>query len=393
MSEAPTPAPLPVVQAPGIKYLVPLRDVERELSNQMKALQGAGAAPVQRARMSNLVIFCNSLEQSILLNEQVPAISMVHPARVLLLVGDSDMPDRELTSRVTVRPLGEGSKRYACAEQVTLHAGGAFVDRLPFAVRALLIGDLPVNLLWAAPTPPPLAGALLYELAENAQQIIYDSLGWRDPARGVSATGTWLDQVERSTGFTPGQGTGSGGRWRVASDLNWRRLKYWRRLLAQSLEPASAPGAAESVSEVRIEHGPHAVIQGWLLASWLSRRLDWRVQAGKLTPGVEMSWAFVTPRGRARVALSRLEEGPAAIRRVRIVCQIEGKPGAMNLTAEESGRLSLQLEGTSTAARTIALPAHSAIDLIGRQLSDRERDPVFRESMAVAQVMAQSVLQ
>jgi glucose-6-phosphate dehydrogenase assembly protein OpcA len=381
MSDPSSPPALGVVQAPGIKYLVPIRDVERELSNQMKALQGAGAAPVQRARMSNLVIFCNSLEQSILLNEQVPAISMVHPARVLLLVGLSDLPDKELTSRVTVRPLGEGSKRYACAEQVTLHAGGAFVDRLPFAVRALLIGDLPVNLLWAAPTPPPLAGALLYELGENAQQIIYDSLGWREPARGVAATGTWLEQVERP-----------GGRWRVASDLNWRRLKYWRRLLTQSLEPASAPGAAESVSEVLVEHGPHAVVQAWLLASWLSRRLDWRVQAGKITPGVEMSWAFLTPRGRARVVIHRMEEGPAAIRRVRIACQIDGKPGAMNLTAEEGQRLSLQLEGTATAARTMALPPHSAIDLIGRQLSDRERDPVFRESMAVAQVMAQSVL-
>jgi hypothetical protein len=31
--------------------------------------------------------------------------------------------------------------------------------------------------------------------------------------------------------------------------------------------------------------------------------------------------------------------------------------------------------------------------LIGRQLSDRERDPVFHESMAVAQVMARSLLE
>jgi hypothetical protein len=30
--------------------------------------------------------------------------------------------------------------------------------------------------------------------------------------------------------------------------------------------------------------------------------------------------------------------------------------------------------------------------LISRQLSDRERDPVFRESMQVAQVMAKSLL-
>ncbi len=60
--------------------------------------------------MSNLVIYCSSLEQSILLNEQIPAISLVHPARVLLLVGESNLPDRELTARVTMRPLGQGEQ-------------------------------------------------------------------------------------------------------------------------------------------------------------------------------------------------------------------------------------------------------------------------------------------
>ena len=66
---------------------------------------------------------------------------------------------------------------------MTISAPPAQVDRLPFAVRALVIGDLPTNLWWASNQPPPLAGSLLYELAENAQQIIYDSLGWPDPAR------------------------------------------------------------------------------------------------------------------------------------------------------------------------------------------------------------------
>jgi hypothetical protein len=40
----------------------------------------------------------------------------------------------------------------------------------------------------------------------------------------------------------------------------------------------------------------------------------------------------------------------------------------------------------------MALPPHTAAELIGRQLSDRERDPAFRESMAVAGGMAQSLL-
>ena len=46
-------------------------------------------------------------------------------------------------------------------------------------------------------------------------------------------------------------------RRRIASDLNWRRLKSWRRLLSQALDPAVRPRARlRRSSEVVIEHGP-----------------------------------------------------------------------------------------------------------------------------------------
>ena len=42
--------------------------------------------------------------------------------------------------------------------------------------------------------------------------------------------------------------------------------------------------------------------------------------------------------------------------------------------------------------RTLTVPALSSAEVVGRQLSDRERDLVFRDSMATAQVMAQSLV-
>jgi glucose-6-phosphate dehydrogenase assembly protein OpcA len=367
------------------KYLVQLADVERTLALQMKALQDPGSAPVQRARMANLVIFCNALEQAVQINAQIPEVEAVHPARVILAVGELSREERDVTARVTVRPMAfAGGRPHACAEQVTLHAAGPAVERLPFAVRALVIGDLPTNLWWAAPQPPPLAGSLLYDLSENVQQIMYDSLGWLTPVRGVAATASWLDKIERGA---------AGGRWRVASDLNWRRLKYWRRLLAQALDPKSAPGAAESVGEVLVEHGPHAVVQAWVLAAWLARRLGWRLHAGKVQEGVEISWVFSTPKGPRVVRVRRLAEGPPEVRRVRMTCTLDGKPAAMVLAPDEGGRrLAIRLEGVEAAPRTIAVPKLSAAEVIGRQLSDRERDPAFHECMAVAQGMAQSLL-
>ncbi|HZY88353.1 MAG TPA: glucose-6-phosphate dehydrogenase assembly protein OpcA [Gemmataceae bacterium] len=361
---------------------VPLKEVERELDRQLRAAQGSGDKPVQRVRMSNLVIYCAGPEQAAQVEGQVPDVVAAHPARVLLLVPDPGAA-ANLTAEVLVRPVGNGHVHHACVEQVTLRAGDGCVYRLPFAVRALVIGDLPTNLWWAAPQPPPFAGTLLYELAEHAQQIVYDSIGWPDPARGVAATAGWLEQVERQD---------VSGRWRVASDLNWRRLKYWRRLLVQALESASAPGAAESATEVLVEHGPHAVVQAWELVSWLTLRLGWRVQAGKVSDGTELSWRFCGPRGDTRVRIRRLAEGPPEVRRVRVACTLDGKPCALNLVIEDGRRLAVLLEGIEAAPRTMTLPPSSAAELVGKQLSDRERDPVFHESMAVAQVMAQSVL-
>jgi glucose-6-phosphate dehydrogenase assembly protein OpcA len=362
---------------------VPLGDIEAELSRQMRALQGVEVTPVLRARMSNLVIFCDRKDTAESVAAQVPDIVAVHPARVLLLIGEPGPENADIAATVHVRGHRLDSRQQACSEQVTLQAAGASVARLPFAVRALQIGDLPTNLWWASSQPPPLAGPLLYELAEHAQQIMYDSLGWLEPARAVAATGTWLEQIERES---------ANGRWRVASDLNWRRLKYWRRLLAQALNPASAPGAAESVSEISVEHGPHAVIQAWELMSWLASLLGWQVLTGKVRPGLEIGWRFASSQGEPRLRIRRLEQGPPEIRRVRIACQLEGKPVMLNLVAESELRLAILLEGVDAAPRTMNVPKRTPAELIGRQLSDREPDPVFRESMAVAQVFAKSLL-
>src|SRR5436309_11420693 len=100
-----TPATAPTVNQP---VTVPLRDIERELSRQMKALQGEGEAPVSRARMSNLVIFCSSREQGTQVAAQLPEVVSVHPARVLLLVGEPGAsapggPGGDITATVHVR--------------------------------------------------------------------------------------------------------------------------------------------------------------------------------------------------------------------------------------------------------------------------------------------------
>ncbi|MBI1916337.1 MAG: glucose-6-phosphate dehydrogenase assembly protein OpcA [Planctomycetes bacterium] len=360
---------------------IPLSKIEQELGQQVREAQGAGEEPVQRVRMSNLVVYCDDEARATEIAAQVPEIVAVHPARVLLLIGDPSGPDGPVTATTSVCCHRLRADRQACSEVVTLRAGGSAVETLHFAARSLVIGDLPMNLWWAGKEPPGLAGTLLYNLAENAQQIIYDSIGWVDPAHGVSTTAAWLEHAERTTA----------SRWRVASDLNWRRLKYWRRLLSQALDPGSAPGAAEAVSVVVVEHGPHAVVQAWELISWLAQQLDWSVQTGKVQPNVEIDWDFASPTRPVRVRVRRLESGPPWIHLVRLESQLSDKPAALNVLRESEERLSITLEGVPSEPRTMTIPPQSPAELVGRQLSDRERDPVFRDSMAVARLLAETL--
>jgi glucose-6-phosphate dehydrogenase assembly protein OpcA len=348
------------------------------------AVQGTGESPVLRACMSNLVVYCDSRAAADNVETQIPVVVALHPARVLLLVVDPGAGADDLEAAVRVRGHVVDPGRWVVSEEITLHAMGHGVERLPSAVRSLLIGDLPTSLLWTVPRPPALAGERLHDLLEHAEQIIYDSIGWPEPARGVVATAAWLPQIERG----PGQ-----GRWRVASDINWRRLKYWRRLLTQALDPNTAPGALDGITEVVLEHGPHAVIQAWELVSWLASKLKWSVQEGKVQPGVEIGWHFKSARGPVSVRLRRLESGPPSIRHLRIVFGRAEEIPPLNLAVgEEDRRLAALPEGGGVLARTVTVPPKPLAELVASQLADRERDPIFRESMAVARVLAQSVL-
>src|SRR5262249_60361866 len=105
---------------------------------------------------------------------------------------------------------------------------------------------------------PALGGGLFGELAPMADQVIFDSLGWLEPVRGMAAMG-------RLRNHRP-----------LLMDVCWRRLRAWRRILSQGLDPAFAPGTLAAVGELALEHGPHALTQAWLLVGWLACRLGRR---------------------------------------------------------------------------------------------------------------------
>ena len=137
---------------------IEVRDIEKSLNQQLKAAQAPGEGPIVRARMSNLIIYTESAGKAAEIEEQVSTLAAVHPARVLLLIHerDHDSPELSASIRTGITKVGTGLRAFS--ETIILRADGSAGRHLPFAVRELLIGDLPTNVWWALERPPSTAG-------------------------------------------------------------------------------------------------------------------------------------------------------------------------------------------------------------------------------------------
>lgn len=362
--------------------------IERELAGlwaDPAARSGEEAAPgadaVTRACMSNLVIWCGSPEEARDLPSEIGAIVEKHPARVLLLVGDARGASPGLEASVTAVCHVAGPERgRVCSEHVTLEAGRDAERSLPPTVRALLIGDLPSALWWTSAEPPPGGGALFQELASMVDHVIWDSAGWSDPVRGMLTVTEWAAAAGAvRTGAMQG----------LLSDLAWRRLKPWRWMVSQALDPRLEPFALRSLEEIEIEHGPHALPHAWFLIGWLASRLGWLPRGGKVAPGVEIDFGFDTEAGPIVARACRLGEGAAEVARVRIAWREGGTRREATFSRAGADRLEAALD--AAPPRLLAAPRLPRAALVARQLPKRFRDPVFRESLALARAMAETL--
>src|SRR2546425_10335029 len=90
------------VRKGGDPVPVPLKDVEGELSRRLRVAQEAGESPILRARMSNLVVFCDRQDLADQIAGEIPDIVTIHPARVLLLLAEPGAETADLSAAVAV---------------------------------------------------------------------------------------------------------------------------------------------------------------------------------------------------------------------------------------------------------------------------------------------------
>jgi glucose-6-phosphate dehydrogenase assembly protein OpcA len=247
---------------------------------------------------------------------------------------------------------------------------------LPYLVRSLLIGDLPTDLWWTHNEPPPAGGELFNELASMSNQVIYESVSWPNPAKSVVTMANWAARPDAA---------------QTISDLGWRRLKPWRRILGQSLDPTVTPEALESITEVVVEHGPHMLQQVWLLVGWLACRLDWKPLGGRVVPGETLTWRFQSPRGPVSITARRKGDLSPEIHRLTLSWKTAGKTRTADFAIAGPDRLAVTMKDADVPPRFLFLPYQSRASLVAKQLPDRGRDELFDHTLQLSRLMAEAL--
>ncbi len=327
---------------------------------------------VTRACMSNLIIYCDDDVQSQEIEQAIPAIVLAHPARVIVLTGLGKTVEPGIEVYVSGDYLALASGWQVCAERIRIVADAESSRRLPSVTRAHLVGDLPTTLWWVSQQPPPFAGKLFFKLATMSDQIIYDSIGWTNPAQGMKAMSRWVE-AERNE--------------HIIFNLAWRRLKPWRRLLSQVLDPVVQPGALARVSRVSIEHGPHALPIALLLLGWLASRLGWQPVSGNVLSAKETLWQFNAAGHQFPVTVTRLEQGEPAPHKLHWCWQDSTGEHHAVFALLSDQRLGIVEDSSDVPVRVIPAPALTRSALVSAQLAHRTRDKLFERALEIGNTM------
>ena len=333
----------------------------------------SGGHTVMRACMSNLIIYCDNSDEAQLISQEIAAIVDVHPARVLLLVANGQPGKDAIEAFITLYYTALSDGWQVCAERIDVVATAEASKRLPSVARSQLVGDLPTTLWWASRQPAPEAGEVFFQLAELANQIIYDNVGWTNPTKGVATMTRWVAAKQDT---------------QIVYNLAWRRFAIWRKLISQVLDPLVAPNALESLSVIEIEHGPHALGMSWLLVGWLASQLQWESIDGKRLSDSELVWQFRNGSRKIKVVAKRIPTGEPLVYRLLLDWSQAGHEGRLCFERLDNDRIGIVDAFSTVPARvfTAHVPERSA--LVSAQLAHRNRDKIFENALKAANAMS-----
>lgn len=342
--------------------------LERALSElwQQAAAVGDGP-PVARTRVMTLVVYTEDAEAAGLATAVAEALPERHPSRGII-VHVSPADDRPLRAGISIQCLiNPGGERKVCSEQITVNGGGASRPLLFGAITPLLVTDLPATFWWTG-RPRPADPVFLQFARGTVDRVVLDSGLFRDPGAGLISLARWKEDRRRRAAI---------------GDLAWERLREWRQLLAQTMDPPEARAHLRSIGEVTIEYLGDSTIpeECLLLAGWLAATLRWQpfdspapgvvtFGAGERTVTLRLR-SVTAARGVARIHSIRLAAGDA-----EYVIRTDDQHGLGQCVATSEDKEPLE--------RMVPLFDHDPVDLIVRALGRRGHDLVYEAALSAA---------
>jgi glucose-6-phosphate dehydrogenase assembly protein OpcA len=342
--------------------------LERALSELWQQAAAAGdGPPVARTRVMTLIVYTEDEAAAELATAVADALPERHPSRGII-VHISPSEDRPLSAGISIQCLiNPSGERKVCSEQITVRGGGTSRPLLFGAITPLLITDLPATFWWTGRPRP--ADPVFLQFARGAvDRVVLDSGLFRDPGAGLISLARWKEDRRRRTAI---------------GDLAWERLREWRQLLAQTMDPPDARGHLRSIAEVTIEYLGESTIpeESLLLAGWLAATLRWQPFDSPAPGVVTFGAGNQTVTLRLRPVTS--ERGVAGIHSIRLTAgdaeylvRADDQPGLGQCTATFEAKESLD--------RMVPLFDHDPVDLIVRALGRRGHDPVYEAALSAA---------
>jgi hypothetical protein len=357
---------------------VDLGRIEEELAALWRqageAAAGTGEA-VTRACLWNLVE-CHPIDSPPLEahTDPVNEVCAIVPSRLIRLRAQpappGAAPKREVEAWVSTRcNLSPGAGHQICTEEIQVVGyGEASQSHFPALVRAMLVPDLPVALIWL--DQPPHKGRLLRDLLRLSDRILIDSQPGGDEQL--------LAQLSRLVREAHAHFV----------DLGWMRLTPVRYMIASLFD---APGRAEQLKHVqgiRVEATPAGRNTGFLLLGWVLSRLG-KVQI-KAEEGAGRGSAY---RWKARVgarsfpvefAVQEAEGGYDGVHLLEVTA------GGDRFVMRQTDAGHVMLEGPEHDGRKLALHGWNDPELLVAGLGAPGIDALYPQSLDVAATLIEA---
>jgi glucose-6-phosphate dehydrogenase assembly protein OpcA len=300
-----------------------------------------GKPTVLRACSMTLVVASDEADGGYSASQIIAELMREHPSRGIVLAVSNEA-EHNLEARVLAqcwKPFGKAQQ--ICCEQIEIVAHPESWPNVGPTLVGLTVPDLPV-VFWCrhqsalCPTATPDERAGLETVLDLATKVIVDTQG-----ESCSSAFQLLSRLR--------------GPGRVAADLEWARLTFWRQPIAQIFDNPSRPTKFSDFHTVEIAHADEGP-----------------------TPSVLYAAGWFSSVSKANVIVKKEKGYGSGLQRITLIS------GPETITFGRTGQECMHLHSTNGRERSYAYPEQSLYSLLNQELSVLGPDPVFDAAFVCA---------